>query len=145
MPASKATLSYPGCKSCLSKPCDHLRYGGVFPGKFLFVHRRRHNASPQGCPFLPASFDEVRRLLDGTSWQDLAALVEDVVPQLSPEEYLSVRQEHYITDCSDREGRIRFLEALWKADALSAVRVPDDFRTDKTLGAWLVENEQTGR
>ena len=144
MPVSGATLSYPGCKSCLAKPCNHLRFGGVFPGKFLFVHRRRLSAAPQECPFLPASFDEVRRLLDDTSRQDLAALVEDMVSQLSPEEYLSVRQEHYVTDCSDREGRIRFLEALWEADALSAVRVPGNFRTDGTLGAWLVENELTG-
>ncbi|HMD68922.1 MAG TPA: hypothetical protein VKF42_08590 [Chitinivibrionales bacterium] len=142
---SKAILSFPGCKSCLSKPCERLRFGYVFPGKLLFVHKRHIGATPQECPFLPASFDEVQGLIDRESLVDLVGAVEDIVSQLSAEEYLSVRQEDYVTEYGDVDGRLHFLEALWDAGALAAVRVPENIRTNRPLAAWLQSVESPGR
>lgn len=145
MHESKAILSFPGCKSCLSKPCERLRFGHVFPEKLLFVHKRHMGATPQECPFLPASFDEVRRLIDRESLVDLVGTVEDIVSQLSAEEYLSVRQEFFVTEYGDIEGRLHFLEALWDAGALAAVRVPEEVRAKGPLTAWLHGNESLGQ
>jgi len=141
MPDTRDIPSYPGCQSCPGKPCGRLRYGGIFPGKFLFVQKRRVTASPEGCPFLPSSFNEVRMLLDGEALPDLAALVEDIASQLAPVEYLSARQENYVSGYADIEGRKRFLEALWDAGALAVLRVPENFREERRLGSWLFANE----
>jgi hypothetical protein len=141
---SKSILSYPGCKACLSKPCKNLRFGRVFPEKLLFVHKRHLGASAQDCPFLPGSFDEVRRLIDQESLVDLVSAVEDIVSQLSAEEYLSVRQEDYVTEYCDVDGRLRYLEALWDAGALAAVRIPESIQSIQPLAEWLQGSGSSG-
>ncbi len=141
MPEQKFSLSFPGCSSCLAKPCDRLRFGRVFPGKFLLVHKRYCDASHWDCPFVAKDFEEVRSLASNDSLIDLAAPVEDILFQLSIQEQLSLRQEHFVTVYNDIEGRLRYLEALWNADALTVIRVPLNFTADKSLARWLLANE----
>lgn len=125
----------------MARPCERLRFGRVHAGKFLFVHKRRCGASPWDCPFVAANFDEVRLLASGESLLDLAGRVEDIMFQISIVESLAVRQEHHVAAYDDVEGRLSFLESLWDAGALTAVRVPQDFMANRSLAGWLLANE----
>jgi hypothetical protein len=113
----------------------------VHAGKFLFVHKRQCGASPWDCPFVAANFDEVRLLASGESLLDLAGRVEDIMFQISIVESLAFRQEHHVAAYDDVEGRLSFLESLWDAGVLTAVRVPQDFTANRSLAGWLLANE----
>jgi hypothetical protein len=141
MPDVKFQLSFPGCRTCLAKPCERLRFGRVHPGKFLFVHKRYCPAESWECPFVAADFEEVRFLAANTPFIDLLGYVEDIVDQLSIQEFISVRQEQFISGYGDMEGRIRFLEALWNTAALTVIRVPENFMANRGLAKWLLANE----
>jgi len=141
MPTTKFQLSFPGCRACLAKPCERLRFGRVFAGKFLFVHKRYCPAESWECPFVAADPGEMRFLAANTPFIDLLGCVEDIVEQLSIQEVISIRQEQFVTGYGDVEGRMRFLEALWNAAALTVIRVPDNFMADRGLAQWLLANE----
>ncbi len=141
MPVPKFKLAFPGCRSCLARPCEGLRFGRVHPGKFLFVHKRQCGAEPWDCPFVPGDFSEVHQLVSSLSLVDLIGCVDDIVDRLSIQEFLSVRQEHFVASYDDIDGRMRFLEALWNAGALALVRVPQNFMANRSLAGWLLANE----
>jgi hypothetical protein len=141
MPLGKTFLSYPGCRACLAKPCDRLRFGRVFPGKFLFVHKRRCGAAAWECPFVAGSFSEVRQLAEVAILPDLIGLVDDIASQLAVEEHLACPQQSFVASYPDIEGRFRYLEALWYHGSLTVVRVPQDFLAHEKLAAWLLAKE----
>ncbi len=138
-------LSFPGCRACLAKPCDRLRFGRVFPGKFLFVHKRRCGAAAWDCPFVAGSFEEVRQLARTTTLIDLVGFVDDLASRLSVEEHLRFSQQSYVAGYFDIEGRLKYLEALWNHGSLTVVRVPQDFLAHEKLAAWLLANERLAR
>jgi hypothetical protein len=133
---SRNFLAFPGCKTCLARPCERLRFGRVFPGKFLFVHRRELGFGEKGCPFVVASFDEVRELLSDLSLTDLISCCEDIIFALSVEEQQAHDQRHFVNGYDDFEGRVRFCEALWDDNILGVVSVPL-FITNKAMAQWL--------
>jgi hypothetical protein len=141
MPDSGKTLSFPGCRACPTKPCDRLRFGRVFPGKFLFVHKRYLRATSRECPFAVDSFMEIRQLLGQASLLDIVAHIDDVFTQLSADECIAHNQNYYVSRYDDDDGRIRLLESLWVDDSIGAVRVPYVFIADKNLAQWLLANE----
>jgi hypothetical protein len=134
--ASRNFLVFPGCKTCLARPCERLRFGRVFPGKFLFVHRRELGFGEKGCPFVATSFDEVRELLSDLSLTDLMSCCDDIIYALSVEEQHAHDQRQFVNGYDDFEGWLRFCEALWDDNILGVVSVPL-FTTNKGMAQWL--------
>jgi hypothetical protein len=134
-------LSFPGCKTCFRRPCERLRFGRVFPNKFIFVHRRNLGFGDKGCPFVVTSFDEVIPLLRNISLLDLIRYVNDILYEMSPAEQMQTMMRHYVEEYADFNGRVRFLLALWDNNVLGVVRVPQFFTMDKNLSKWLLANE----
>jgi hypothetical protein len=141
MPDSKNALSFPGCRTCLAKPCDRLRFGRVFPGKFLFIHKRYIRATSRDCPFAVDTFSEIRQLTAAASLVDFVAHIDDVFSQLSADECMTHAQNNYVSRYDDDGGRLALLEALWNDDVIGALRVPYVFTADKKLAQWLLANE----
>jgi hypothetical protein len=141
---SRDFLSFPGCTTCLHKPCDGLRFGRVYAGKFLFVHKRHHGHGADDCPFVPVSFDELRPHLENAPLLDVIAAVEDAISQLSPDEQNSFPLFHFVASYDDVAGRIRFLETLWNNDSVAAVRVPQVI-SNTAMAQWLYANETLAR
>ena len=128
-------FGFPACRMCMWKSCKDLRYGGVHPGKFIFVHSRDYAGS--GCVFLAESFDEIQDLLSSLPLQDLDLLVRDIIFDLSPGEQLHYDQRHFVWDFCDRAGRIAYLRRLWEDWAIVCLRVPFGYRSDPRLRSWL--------
>jgi len=128
-------FGFPACRMCMWKSCKDLRYGGVHPGKFIFVHSRDYAGS--GCVFLAESFDEIQDLLSSLPLQDLDLLVRDIIFDLSPGEQLHYDQRHFVWDFCDRAGRIAYLRRLWEDWVIVCLRVPFGYRSDPRLRSWL--------
>jgi hypothetical protein len=137
---SRNFLSFPGCGTCLAKPCKRLRFGRVYPGKFLFIHRRDLGFGQKGCPFVATSFDEVRQLLSDCSLLDLISCLEDILSALSIEEQQIHDQGLFVDGYDDFQGRVRLCEALWDGEVLGVIRVPLYF-VNKEITRWLYANE----
>jgi hypothetical protein len=140
-PKVSTFLSFPGCKTCFGRPCERLRFGRVYPGKALFVHRRDLGFGPKDCPFVATSIDEVLELLSDLSLLDLISYVEDIFSEMSPAEQQCTMMQHFVDGYDDFQGRVRFLSALWDNNVLGVVRVPQFFSSDKGLSKWLLANE----
>jgi hypothetical protein len=138
---SSTFLSFPGCKTCFRKPCERLKFGRVYPGKLLFVHRRDLGFGPKDCPFVATAFHEVNQLLRDMSLVDLIRYVNDILYEMSPAEHMQTIMQHYVDGYADFDGRIRFLSALWDNNVLGVIRVPQFFSSDKGLSKWLLANE----
>jgi len=134
-------LSFPGCKACFARPCEGLRFGRIFPGKFIFIHRRNLGFGDKGCPFVPNSFNEVHELLRDVSLQKLIRSVNDILFEMSPMEQLRINMQDFVDSYDDFSGRIRFLSALWDSNVLGVVCVPQFFQLDRNLSKWLLVNE----
>jgi hypothetical protein len=141
MTETMTPLSFPGCRFCMHKPCDRLRFGRVYPGKFIFVHRRYCGAQAGDCPFIPSSFEEVEQLAINVSLIETIEITTDVIMQLSVAEELSHSQNDYVFQYNDINGRWRFLKSLWDYDIITAIRVPPAFFWDKKLARWLLAYE----
>jgi hypothetical protein len=142
--ATRDFLSFPGCTACLHKPCDGLRFGRVYAGKFFFVHKRHRGYGTADCPFAPVSFDELRPVLESAPLLDVIAAVEDALSQLSPDEQNAFSLSDFVASYDDAAGRIRFLESLWDNDSVAAVRVPQVI-SDTRMAQWLFANEALAR
>jgi hypothetical protein len=141
MNETMTNLSFFGCRFCMHKPCDRLRYGRVYPGKFIFVHRRYCGAQAGDCPFIPSSFEEVEQLAINVSLIETIEITTDVIMQLSIGEELSHSQNDYVFQYNDINGRWRFLKSLWDYDIITAIRVPPAFFLDKKIARWLLAFE----
>ena len=131
--------SFPGCKFCFRKPCDRLRFGGVFPNKFKVVYGS--DVASFGCPFLVTSLDEVVQLFRESSQWDLIRFINDIMWDMSIADQNNFRQEHYVDGYLDFNGRINYLCALWNARVMAIVRVPPAYRLDRQLAQWLLAYE----
>ena len=134
-------FKFQSCERCFYKPCDRLRFGGVFPGKFIFVHNNYIGIGFIDCPFVAQSFEEIERLIGDVSLSELLFHINDILGALTPSERLRYRQRDYVSEYSDVAGRIRFLKALWEDRVMSVVRIPDSFSTDRKMRKWLFANE----
>ena len=134
-------FKFQSCERCFYKPCDRLRFGGVFPGKFIFVHNNYIGIGFVDCPFVAQSFDEIERLIGDISLSELLFHINDILGALTPSERLRYRQRDYVSEYSDVAGRIRFLKALCEDRVMSVVRIPDSFSIDRKMRKWLFANE----
>ena len=134
-------FTFNACSRCLSKPCDGLRYGGAWPGRYIVVKSDRTGIEQLDCPFACTSAEELRELLHAADHIDLAEIIEGILSQLSPADSLIYDQSLYYSDFSDIAGRLDFIEHLWRDGAITVVRIPEFYTLDKRLSAWLHSNE----
>jgi hypothetical protein len=134
-------FKFQSCQRCFHKPCDRLRFGGVFPDKFLFIHNNYLGIGFFDCPFIAESFDEIERLINGVSFSELLFNINDILGTLTPSERLHFRQENFVSDYSDMAGRVQFIKALWENQVISVIRIPGTFSLDAKMRKWLFANE----
>jgi hypothetical protein len=134
-------FKFQSCGRCFHKPCDRLRFGGVFPGKFLFIHNSHLGTGFFDCPFVARSFDEIEQLINSISFSELLFNINDILEMLTPSERLHYQQRDYIGEYSDVAGRTQFLKTLWENQVISVIRIPDFLSADAKMRKWLYANE----
>jgi hypothetical protein len=132
---------FQSCQRCFYKPCDRLRFGGVFPDKFFIINNNYFGIGFFDCPFIAESFDEIERLINSVSFSEFLFNFNEVLGTLTPSERLHFRQENYVSDYSDVAGRIQFIKALWEDRVISVIRIPGTFSLDTKMRKWLFANE----
>jgi hypothetical protein len=134
-------FKFQSCQRCFHKPCDRLRFGGVFPDKFFIINNNYLGIGFFDCPFIAESFDEIERLINSVSFSEFLFNFNEVLGTLTPSERLHFRQENYVSDYSDVAGRIQFIKALWENRVISVIRIPGTFSLDAKMRKWLFANE----
>ena len=134
-------FKFQSCQRCFHKPCDRLRFGGVFPDKFFIIHNSFLGIGFLDCPFIAESFDEIERLIGNVSFSEFLFNFNEVLGTLTPSERLHFRQENYVSDYSDVAGRVQFIKALWEDRIISVIRIPGTFSLDAKMRKWLFANE----
>ncbi len=134
-------LSFPGCKTCRGKPCSRLRFGRVFPGKFIVIHRRYLGFGEKGCPFVVTSKSEAVELFRHVPLPELTRYVNDILSDMSPSEQSRTMMRHFVDGFADASGRVDFLSALWDNNVLGVIRVPRFFTMDKPMTRWLLAHQ----
>jgi hypothetical protein len=138
---SRSFLAFKTCKTCAYKPCERLRFGRVFPGKYTVLHTRYLTTRENDCPFLVQSFSHFLDLIDNASLLDVIASMQDILAELSVEEQIAFNTRFLITDYNDRQGRILVLEWLWNSSVLAILHVPYDFYSHQKMAKWLLVHE----
>jgi hypothetical protein len=133
-------FKFKSCGYCRNKPCDSLRFGHVYNGKFIFVRSGDIGFGLSDCPFLAQSFDEIEQLLKNTSLLDLIHHIDGLLSDLSLADQMRFNQNDYVMSYDDFSGRVRFLRAMWDGRAFGVVRVPLFF-IDKEMSRWLYANQ----
>jgi len=133
-------FKFKSCGRCLNKPCDLLRFGRVFNGKFILVHSRILGTGLSDCPFVAQTFEEMEILLENTSLLDLIDHINGLLGDTTVSEQLMFPQERFVTGYDDVQGRVQFLRAMWEEQVFGVVRVPLHF-VNKEMTRWLYANE----
>jgi hypothetical protein len=134
-------FKYSGCASCFDKPCDRLRFGGVFPGKFIFVPGASLTDGLFDCPFIARDADEIEQLLDQVSSEELADRLDHTLELCTPDELLLVHQ-HDAMNCSSALQRTApLIRELWENRIVGILRIPRLFLANKTMRQWLFAYE----
>ncbi len=128
------------CTQCLYKPCDNLRFGRVYNGKYVLVHSRLMGNGISDCPFMEQNSDEVQTFFENTSFLDLIDHINGLFSELSITEQLTFNQESYVTNYDDFSGRIQFLMAMWNDSVFRVIRIPS-MTVNKQMMRWLYANE----
>ena len=134
-------FKYASCKRCMAKPCDRLRFGGVYPGKFIVTGVSDFGIGMHDCPFMVADSAEFKELLSNVGLPHLVGIVEEAIMTLSCALRLTYDQDLFVQDYSDEPGRIRFLLALRESQSIAMLRVPFTYSFDSKLSQWLHANE----
>lgn len=133
----KKYLSFSPCSACLRKPCDTLRFGGVFPGKCRIAYRREFSPYAYGCPFKCDDPWERREILELQSFYQIKEMFSDAQTYLSQAERLAHEIAYMIQSEYDQTGYIEYLIRLCENDVISLVRVPIFYHTNAAMSAWL--------
>jgi hypothetical protein len=131
-------LSFLPCEWCLQKPCEHLRFGGVRPGKPRIIHHAEFRPTTAGCPFNVLEPREFDMLLDDLPEYDLGRCVEDALIAMSPMERLACDLNQYLHSPNDAAGKAAFLHALWDRGIIAMLRIPTFYASDTAMAKWLL-------
>ena len=131
----KTYFNFPSCITCFQKPCERLRYGGVYPGKFIILHS--HEYSFTNCQFAAASIDEVDQLLNNLQVHDIVYETGKVISFMSPAEQIHWNMDHFVTDYSDWAGYMEFIRRLWEERIIIVLRIPYFYQQDLKVRRWL--------
>jgi hypothetical protein len=134
-------FKFKSCARCFYKPCDMLRFGGVYPGKFTFVHNSHFGIGFFDCPFAVQEFHEVKTLLAGISVEDMIEHINNVFNFLTPSEWIQYNQQDYISFYDDIDGRKDFVKTLWDNNVMSVLRIPFFIKDDAVMRKWLYAYE----
>jgi hypothetical protein len=134
-------FKFNSCSRCLHKPCDRLRFGGVYPGKFVLVHHSSLSTVFFDCPFTARDRDEIDSLLSLISAEDLMDRIEGVSQLLSPDELLHFRRYDFAKGACDAPGMASFITALWENQVIDVMRITQSFKNDALIRKWLFAYE----
>jgi hypothetical protein len=131
----KTYFKFSACATCFQTPCERLRYGGVYPGKFIILHS--HEYSFTNCQFAADSIDEVDQLLSNLQLHDIIYEIDKVISLMSPAEQIHWDMSHFVTEYSDRAGRMKFIRRLWEERIIIILRIPNFYQQDLKVRSWL--------
>jgi hypothetical protein len=131
-------FKFTSCPSCLEKPCDRLRFGGVFPGKFILVRNASLCAGLADCPFVARDIDEIDRLLSTVSPEELLDRIDGTIQLLAPDELMQVHQLYFMNGPHSPGALIR---ALWEYQLIGVIRIPQFFMANASIRKWLFAYE----
>jgi hypothetical protein len=118
-----------------------LRFGGVYPGKFTFVHNSHFGIGFFDCPFAVQEFHEVKTLLAGISVEDMIEHINNVFNFFTPSEWIQYAQQNYVSFYDDIDGRKDFVKTLWDNNVMSVLRIPFFIKDDAVMRKWLYAYE----
>jgi hypothetical protein len=131
----KTYFNFPSCITCFQKPCERLRYGGVYPGKFIIVHSREYSFT--NCHFSAASIDEVGQLLSNLQVHDFTYEIGKIISLMSPAEQIHWNMDHLVTGYSDWAGYLEFIQRLSEERIIIILRIPYFYQQDLKVRRWL--------
>ena len=134
-------FKFKSCARCFYKPCNRLRFGGVHPGKFMFVHGSIMGQGFVDCGFLVRDAVEIELLASAVAPNELAERLNDVLGELTPVEANQFRQEDYISHFSDFSGMIKFIDTLRENHVINILRVPFFLKDNAFMRKWLYSYE----
>ena len=133
--------SFTACATCMSQPCNRLRYGGVKPLKYTVSQVIEFSMDERDCPFVIPNRSQLHSLLSSLNTIELDNLVKDIAGFITPMHDLNYPRRHYIDGYYDNAGRIQYLETLWHNHAFVMLRVPPFYHLDHDMHTWLTALE----
>lgn len=131
----KTYFKFSACATCFQTPCERLRYGGVYPGKFIILHSREYSFT--NCQFAAVSIDEVNQLLSSLQVHDFLYEIGKVISLMSPAEQIRWNMDHFVTGYSDWAGYMEFIRRLWEERIIIILRIPYFYQQDLKVRRWL--------
>jgi hypothetical protein len=131
-------FKFNSCSRCSNKPCNQLRFGGVYPGKFVLVHSETMEPGFNDCPFLTQDIDEIQWLINRTPEAELCDRIDGVLQSLTTEEIEYFRQFDFMSGVCDMPGMTLLVKELYENRVVSIFRIPQLFRNDAAVRKWLL-------
>jgi hypothetical protein len=130
-------FKFASCSSCLDKPCNRLRYSGVFPGKFILVHNESLGAGFADCPFVSRDANEIEWLLHQVAPEELSDHLNAVLERCSSDEFLQVQERFSSNSPSGREAIATLIQDLWESNIICIIRILRVFYKNPQIRKWL--------
>jgi hypothetical protein len=133
----RSYFKFAGCASCIDKPCDRLRFGGVFPGKFILVHNESLGAGLVDCPFVVREANEIEWLLGQVAPEELSDHLDAVLQRCAPEELMQIQERFSGCGARGREAAAFLILDLWENHIVGVIRIPQLFHKNARIRKWL--------
>jgi hypothetical protein len=131
----KNYFKYSSCATCFQTPCERLRYGGVYSGKFIILHSREYSFT--NCPFAVESVDEIERIFDNIQLHDFAYEIDKIISLMSVSEQIHWNIGQFVTGYSDWAGHLEFVRRLWEERIIIILRIPYFYQQDLKVRRWI--------
>jgi hypothetical protein len=130
-------FKFAGCAGCLDKPCDRLRFGGVFTGKFILVHNANLGAGLFDCPFVAREANEIDWLLGQVAPEELSDHLDAVLQRCAPDELMQIQERFSGSGALGREAAAVLIRDLWENQIVGVIRIPQFFHKNAVIRKWL--------
>jgi hypothetical protein len=130
-------FKFKSCSRCLNKPCDQLRFGGIYPGKFILARCETLEPALSDCPFLAHDPDEIENLIGQCPIEEVYDRIDYILQAFTPEELEYFGQLDFMSDIGESAGMILFIKELCETRAVNFFRIPQLFRNDAAIRKWL--------
>jgi hypothetical protein len=142
----RSYFKYTGCSSCLDKPCNRLRYGGGFPGKFILVQYASLSATLIDCPFVARDANEIEWLLGQIAPEELFDHVNEVLERCDSDELLQIQERFSANGPLNGQSIALVIRDLWESNIMGVIRIPRLFYKNPEIRKWLFafgQNDKT--
>jgi hypothetical protein len=82
---------------------------------------------PEQCPFSQPDFEQIRQELLDMPLQKLIFATEEIMDQLTPVEMINYRISKFVSEFSDKHGRIEWIRKLIDDGMIVSLQFPHDF------------------